>query len=175
MKYLIMCLMLAGCAAGGSGGPPGASPNSAPPPTPGAAPSNGPAPSPSPSPSPRVIPTCAPVLGTDWIATGAPVLTMESQDQSGHGYYVSEFNLTGTGDFTQSQFVGGSLGTLTCTRKFSDGVSNGANSLVWSDNTGFCGVLSNWMQFDNTTCNQLVVTVRDGSGQVYLTQTYVPK
>lgn len=173
MKYIILCLLLAGCS---SGGPPSASsPSLAPSPSPSVVPPNNPPVSPSPSPTPSPGGTCAPVVGTDWIATVAPVLTMESQDQSGHGYYVSEFNLTGTGDFTQSQFVGGSLGFLTCTRKFTDGVSNGANSLVWSDNTGFCGVLSNWMQFDNTTCNQLVVTVRDGSGQVYLTQTYVPK
>lgn len=78
--------------------------------------------------------------------------------------------------FTEQQYVGAPLNELTCIRDFNSGVSTGIPySLVWSDTSGYCGAVAQWVSFDLNSCNVLTVTIRDGMGNTYLTQTYSPR
>lgn len=181
MKYIIMIvatIYMAACSTnqgGGSEGGSGPSPASITFPMPTPQPSNDNSPPPSPDPT---IPICASFTGTKWVADGQPTLTSASNDQLNQPPYVSTFDLTATaGPFLESQYVGAPLNYLICQRNYSAGIpasSGSTNSLVWTNTDGYCGSMISWFQFDTTTCNVLKVTLRDGSGNVYLTQNYKP-
>lgn len=133
-------------------------------------------PSPSPTPGNPGI-TCADFATTHWVINGNPSLNVLSADQSGHTPYVSEFDLSvANPTFIETQYLAGP-GEIACTRVFDDGVQYGtsSSSLIWTDMTGNCSAVAQWIEFDSTQCNVLTITIHNGAGDIYETASYIPQ